>query len=339
MELRYLNFEDKSAWDGLVKASVCSGFMQSWEWSRFKEEAGQRVFRLGIMDGNVLIGGAIVYAVESSLGTSPLIIPHGPVLPWDRTDLAQEALRFLLKEFNVIARDLGAPALRVEPVVSAETMARYFPEAKRAPIDLIPTPSLLIDIARPDQEILAGMKPKGRYNIKQAAKQGVETSCGVSMDLLEEFYALFELTCVRHRFTGENLEFFQSLMQHLSVEKMARIYLTRYRGVLTSAAIVVFYGPTATYLYGGSLPFFPRSMSSYDLHWRAMRDAREEGCRYYDFYGIAPKDNPRHPYARFTAFKKKFGGRLTTNTGAHDMIFYEQLSDLWLKQMDEMLVS
>ncbi|MBF0532696.1 MAG: peptidoglycan bridge formation glycyltransferase FemA/FemB family protein, partial [Candidatus Omnitrophica bacterium] len=153
------------------------------------------------------------------------------------------------------------------------------------------------------------------------------------------FYSLFELTGVRHRFSGESPEFFQDLIRDLSSAGMARIYLSRYRGVVTSAAIVIFYGQTATYLYGGSLPFFPQAMSSYDLHWTAMRDARAAGCRSYDFYGIAPDNQPFHPYAKFTEFKKKFGGRPVNHAGAQDIIFYEQFADLWLKQMEKVAIN
>ena len=339
MELRHLNIQDKTSWDSLVKKSSCSGFMQSWAWSQFKENSGQKIYRLGLIDNHEIIGGATAYIVESSLGTSPLIVPQGPVLSWDNPINIEQALQLLLTELGIIAQEHHTPVLRVEPAISADLMAKFFPMAQRAPIDLIPTPSLLIDIDRPDEAILAGMKPKGRYNIKQASKRGVETVSGTSPEFIEEFYNLFELTCMRHRFTGENLDFFQDLVRCLSPEGMARVYLSRYRGVVTSAAIMIFYGRTATYLYGGSSPFLPQSMSSYDLHWTAIRDAREAGCCSYDFYGIAPDDNPLHPYVKFTAFKKKFGGRLSNNAGAQDVIFYEQLASLWLKQMETVAVN
>ncbi len=291
------------------------------------------------MDKETVIGGAIVYMVESSLGTSPLIIPQGPVLPWHNLVLAGEAWDILFKELNVLARQFRSAVLRVEPAVSVDMMTKFFPTAKRAPIDLVPAPSLLITINRPDKDILADMKPKGRYNIKQAAKHGVETVWEISTVFLEESYKLFNLTCLRHRFTGESFDFFVNLVEHLRTKNMLRIYLTRYRGVVTSTAIIILYGQTATYLYGGSLPFFPQTMSSYDLHWTAMKEARLAGCRFYDFYGIAPENQPFHPYAKFTNFKKKFGGHPTIHAGAYDIIFYQQLSALWLKQMDAMAVN
>ena len=32
------------------------------------------------------------------------------------------------------------------------------------------------------------------------------------------------------------------------------------------------------------------------------------GCNYYNFWGIAPPDKPKHPWAGLSVFKKGFGG-------------------------------
>jgi len=339
MELRYLNNSDKEAWEKLAQTSASGGFMQSWAWSRLKEGSGQKVLRLGLVHEGTLCGGAMVYTVESSLGASPLLMPHGPVLPWHQPDIARRGLLLLEQECAALAQKLNAPALRVEPVLPPDIAAKFFPSAKRAPIDLVPTPSLVVDIGRSDAEILAGMKQKGRYHIKQAMRRGVEIVYGASDDFVEEFYALLELTGVRHRFPVEAKEFFCRLMEYLGPAGMARVYLARYKGMATAAAIAIFYGANATYLYGASSPFLPKLMSNYLLHWRMMQDARQCGCRAYDFYGIAPEGKPFHPYARFTEFKKKFGGKVVANAGAHDIIFYGQLSELWLKQVDALYVA
>ena len=336
MELVYLEIRHKQAWDQMVKQAHGSGFMQSWAWGAWKENSGQKVVRLGVMEGQRLIGGATAYLVASALGSSPLMVPQGPVLPWQDLDSAKAARELLLNELQLIAHREKCPILRLEPGISNEQKQIFFPQARRAPIDLVPTPSLMVDIDMTEQDILKQMKPKGRYNIKRASGKGVETQWGTSQEDLASFYELFDLTCIRHRFIGEQREFFEGLVHHLSKEDMVRIYLSRYRGNVVSAAIVLMYGQTATYLYGGSSPFFSGSMASYDLHWTAMRDARKQGCRYYDFYGIAPEDNLFHPYVRFTAFKKKFGGRVVAHAGAQDIIFYEQLSATWLKHLEAM---
>jgi len=49
-------------------------------------------------------------------------------------------------------------------------------------------------------------------------------------------------------------------------------------------------------------------MAPYLLHYEAMLRAKARGHAWYDFYGIAPQDRPDHPWAAFSAFKRKFGG-------------------------------
>lgn len=50
-----------------------------------------------------------------------------------------------------------------------------------------------------------------------------------------------------------------------------------------------------------------------------------------DLYGIAPDDQPDHPYARFSQFKTRFGGRKVGLAGARDLYFYPQLARLWAR--------
>ena len=38
-------------------------------------------------------------------------------------------------------------------------------------------------------------------------------------------------------------------------------------------------------------------------------EAKERGLERFDFYGITDNDDPHHPWAGFTAFKKSFGGQ------------------------------
>ena len=48
----------------------------------------------------------------------------------------------------------------------------------------------------------------------------------------------------------------------------------------------------------------------YLLQWEAIKEAKNRGCKMYDFWGFTdPKKEPRHPWAGPTLFKMGFGGR------------------------------
>lgn len=332
MKAAPLTLEHFKPWNDLVRGCPASGFMQSWEWSEFKEADGVKVERVGVFDGGVLAAGAMIYRVETSLGVSPLAMPQGPVLPWDEPGRAAACWGALKGRLAALAGRSGSPMARVEPFLAG--LPPYLGGALRAPLDLVPTPTLLVPLAASDGEQLAGMTQKGRYNARLAERKGVEVVSAPDNALTGEFHELFSLTCARHNFPGEPVGFFQRLMAALGPAGLARTYLATYQGMPAAAAVAVFFGEKATYLYGGTSPFLTRTMAAYAMHRRIMSDAREKGCKVYDMYGVAPTDQPRHPYARFSAFKARFGGTLARSAGAHDVYFYPQLARTLVSRLE-----
>jgi len=324
LKLIGLSEEYRERWNYLLMQTPESGFMQSWEWSRFKEAEGQRVLRLGVVDNDDLIAGAMVYCAGSH---APYLMPHGPVLAWQNEAQAKCAFDLIYDKLGKVAEQTHSPIIRIEPLLS--DIPAWMGSPVRAPLDLSPTPTLMIDIGKSEDELLAAMHPKGRYNIRLAIKKGVEIICRNDAQALDDFYFLFELTYRRHDFFGESKRFFENMDKYLG----SRIYFAYYQGMLLSSAIAVFFGNKATFLYGGSLPFMRSVMSPYLMHWKIMQDAKAMGCRWYDFFGIAPPNDPNHVYARFSRFKSRFGGKIVTTIGAHDFYLYPQLAELWINRL------
>ncbi|RLE05174.1 MAG: peptidoglycan bridge formation protein FemAB, partial [Candidatus Aminicenantes bacterium] len=46
----------------------------------------------------------------------------------------------------------------------------------------------------------------------------------------------------------------------------------------------------------------------YLLLWKAIQEAKKRNCEIFNFWGIAPKNKPKHPWQGLTFFKKGFGG-------------------------------
>lgn len=332
MRAARLGAEHFKAWNDLVRANPASGFMQSWEWADFKEASGVKVERLGLFEGEDLAGGAMVYSVDSTLGASPLALPHGPVLPWEEPARAEAGFRVLKEKLAELAGGSGSPLARFEPFL--EELPGWFGRLPRAPVDLVPTPTLLVPVMPSEEEQLANMTQKGRYNARLAQRKGVAVASAPDNSLTADFHELFELTCCRHNFAGEPLGFFTGLMAALGPAGMARTYLATYQGMPAAAAVAAFFGGRATYLYGGTSPFLTRTMAAYAMHAAILGDARARGCHTYDMYGVAPEDQPLHAYAKFSAFKARFGGRLFRPAGAHDLYFYPQLAKSFASRLE-----
>lgn len=319
LKIRELNLSQSYLWDSLLQAAPTGCFMQSWTWADFKELEGYKTFRSGLFLNEELVGGCIFYLYPNPSKANLLIAPGGPILP---ANYPEKGMQLLLELANAIA-NRGAIALRIEPLWTQKPDC--LTGFARAPVDLLPSETLLIDLRPAESKILAAMKPKGRYNLRLSWRYGVKTEFRSDSQAIPLFYDLFWETVQRQQFFGEPYGFFINLCQTLFPAKMAEIGLASWQGQILAAILVVYWGDRATYLYGGRSLSHPQVMATYALHWAAMQRARARGYVTYDFYGFTR--NPNHAYAKFSQFKSQFGGEPVTTIGAHDYFFYDQLAD------------
>jgi lipid II:glycine glycyltransferase (peptidoglycan interpeptide bridge formation enzyme) len=50
-----------------------------------------------------------------------------------------------------------------------------------------------------------------------------------------------------------------------------------------------------------------------------MKYAKAHGKKYFDLYGIAPTDDPNHPWSGVTQFKSRFGGEVVHYNPTYDL--------------------
>jgi peptidoglycan pentaglycine glycine transferase (the first glycine) len=327
LELRPLGPEWDERWDILVGVSPASGFMQSSAWAAFKRAEGHLTPRYGLFAGDEhLIGGGSLLLYPHGREAGFLICPEGPVLAWDDVPLARAGLRLLIAQAEELARQHGALGLRIEPHLPPPrpSLLRNW---SRAPIDLMPVHTLMLDLTVSNDVLLANMHPKVRYNLRLSVRHGVEVIESEDMADLRAFYDVFTETALRSQIFAEPYGFFLNLGAALFPAKRASLFLARWQGQTLAAILVIYCGRRATYLYGGSLRQGRHVMPNYALHWAAFQAARTRGCVEYDFYGYDPFDQPEHLFAGISRFKNQWGARRVDSLGAHDLIFYDQLAD------------
>ncbi|MFM2060748.1 MAG: hypothetical protein RLZZ507_418 [Cyanobacteriota bacterium] len=320
LTVRELKTSEITSWDLLVKSSQFGCFMQTSIWANFKELEGYKTWHYGLFLNDELVGGCIYYLYPHTNKANLLFTPGGPILPENNPEIG---MQLLLEKGEIIAREQGAIALRIEPL--SQEKPDYFKDFVRAPADLLPCETLLIDLRPNTDEIFASMKPKGRYNIRLSQRYGVKIEFSNDSQNIPIFYDLFWETVERQEFFGEAYGFFINLCQTLFKENMAEIGLATWNGEILAAILVVYCGQTATYLYGGSSLLHRQVMANYGLHWQAIQRAKLRGCQVYDFYGFTRDTN--HGYTKFSQFKSQFGGTHIKTIGAHDYFFYDQLAD------------
>jgi lipid II:glycine glycyltransferase (peptidoglycan interpeptide bridge formation enzyme) len=197
---------------------------------------------------------------------------------------------------------------------------------RRAPVDVQPTSTVIVDLAADEAQVLARMKSKTRYNIRLAQRRGVEVAVVPAADALggplAEWYRLYRDTAARHHITAHGERYFATLFELAAdaARPEPRLYLisAHHGGEPVGGIVVSVCGEMARYLYGASTLRHRALMGNYALQWAAMQLAREQGCSAYDLYGISPSADSDHPWAGLYRFKTGFGGTIEHRCGCWD---------------------
>lgn len=71
---------NKTQWEDFLSKNKEISFLQSWNWGEFNTVTGEKIWRLGIFDGDNLETVTLVIKVKARRG-SFLFVPYGPVYP------------------------------------------------------------------------------------------------------------------------------------------------------------------------------------------------------------------------------------------------------------------
>ncbi len=318
----YTDPQDQAAWDKRVAAAPGGHLLQSWAWGELKARFGWGVQRIAVGQACAQI---LYRPLPGGLGTLAYI-PKGPVAHDD------SEFQLLLDEIDPLARREGAICLKIEP--NLEDDPRHVQLLQQwgfrfSPQQVQPQRTLVVDLDGEPDAILQRMKQKTRYNIGLAERKGVTVRAGDETDL-PAFYVLMEETAQRDGFAIHSREYYDTAHHLLASTGKGRLLLAEYEGQLLGTLSVLALGDTACYMYGATSNEHRNRMPAYALQWAAMLWAREQGCRFYDLWGVPDEDEDTLE-AHFTErsdglwgvyrFKRGYGGRLVRTIGAWDRVY------------------
>jgi lipid II:glycine glycyltransferase (peptidoglycan interpeptide bridge formation enzyme) len=290
----------KESWNQFIIQNNGS-FLQSWQWGEFRESLGQRIWRIDI---NGLKGLVVKYNLP--LNKSYLYCPRGPV-----GEVLDKDFQEFLKQVRDIAKQEDSVFLKIEPGRNL----RELPLA-RSSKQIQPSKTIILEITKPEDELLSQLHQKTRYNIRLAQRKGVIVQQASDKESLDIFLGLLEETAQRDKFHLHPRNYYQKMLEILGKEGMVKLFLAQYQNRVIAANLVCFFCQTATYLHGASDYNFRQLMSPYLLQWQAILEAKKLGFKYYDFWGIDEKKWPG-----VTRFKRGFNGQEITYPGAFNLVF------------------
>lgn len=293
MTIRTLQNNEYELYEQWLSTKTENTLWQSLEWKNFQENLGRTTEIFVAENSDAIIGSALVVKDKTTFGLEAWEVSRGPIVE------SPEVKKALLAEIEVQAKKSRCMVLYCSPLSDIE-LHGWKPSNRLVFGDY----TRIVNLEQSEKEILKQMKQKGRYNIKVSEKKGVTV---LQSDNLEEFIGLMAQTSKRDGFTAQKAEHYR-----LFLKTMPSFLLMAYNQEQQPIAglIGVLSGSTGIYYYGASLHEYRSLMAPYALQWHAMQYCKGQGCTKYDLLGIAPPNEPKHPWVGISAFKEKFGGEV-----------------------------
>jgi peptidoglycan pentaglycine glycine transferase (the first glycine) len=307
---------DSQDWKKFITSRPQAHLLQMAEWGELKDDFGWEAVR--IVAGE---SGVQVLFRNLPLGFSLAYIPKGPL---------GEEWESLWPEVDTVCRSRRAVFLKVEPDAWEGNDAGERLRAsgfRPSPHAIQPRQTLVLDIHGEEDDILAQMKQKTRYNIRLAEKKGVVVTPSAD---IEGFSRMMDATGERDAFGVHTLAYYQRTYELFHPAGACELLVASFEDESLAALMVFVQGERAWYFYGASTDLHRNRMPTYLLQWEAIRWAKAKGCRQYDLWGIPDADEETLE-AQFTRradglwgvyrFKRGFGGELKRSAGAWDKVY------------------
>ncbi len=308
----------KQIWESFLLQCDEKTFLDSWNWGEFQKKMGNKIWRLGIYENENLLSVVLVIKITAKRG-SFLFLPHSPIV---KNNGEQFSSNFggelfsvslsILRELKKIARQENCSFIRIAPIWERnDENIKIFKDLgfRQAPIHMHPELTWKLDIKPDEDQLLMDMRKTTRYLIRQAQKnKDIEIIQSNNIQDIEKFDKLYQTTVNRQGFAPFSLNYLKNEFSVFQPDNQISIFLGRYKNEIVSSAIIIFWQGIGFYHQGASSLKYPKIPVSYLLQWEAIREAKRRGCRLYNFWGIAPDNNKKHPWYGLTLFKMGFGG-------------------------------
>ncbi len=307
-------------WARILEGLPQQPLLQSYLWGEFKSRYGWSPERWAWTgeDGQPRAAAQVLrrrWPSRARLSFASIAYcPRGPVLNWEDIRLAKAVLSDLAA-LSAAPRTL---MIKLEPdVETSEQLVNLLARSgwirSTQPVQFGST--MLLDLNLGEEGLLAAMKPKTRYNIRLAARHGVEVRAGTAQDF-DRLYDMYAETSVRDGFVIRPRGYYRSAWGDFMAAGLAQPFIAHVEGEPVAGLIAYRYGRRAWYLYGMSRGAFRERMPNHALQWAAIRWAREAGCDTYDLWGAPETPDPADPMWGVYRFKEGFGARLVRLAGS-----------------------
>jgi lipid II:glycine glycyltransferase (peptidoglycan interpeptide bridge formation enzyme) len=282
-------------------------FLQSPGWIDFNKAYSYKTWSLGMFQGKDLISAMFVFKIAAKRGTI-LFCPHGPIM----TEASPEILKTWHAYLKNLAKKEYCVCIRISPLLPKTIENESFFTNlgyRSAPTHMHAELSTILDLTVDIETTKKGM----RKTTRQMCKKGDTLIQNGDIQVVEytsvpdSLYAVYASTASRGGFVPFTQKYLNQEYESFSKKEKCKILAIQKGDTIYSWGLWIISGKRAFYHQGANI-LDKHIPASYISHWQGIQWAKSQGAISYDFWGVGPKDDPKHPWANISLFKRGFGG-------------------------------
>jgi len=300
-------------------------FTQAKFYGDWQRTIGRVVKRFLIENNSETVGYIQLIKYPLPFGKSYFYAPYGPVIKKGAVSL--ELLSFLKTELRSVASTNDTVFVRLDftPQINKDFVGKIFTASHLYTYHSAyfqPRNEWFLELDKPEDEILDAMHEKTRYSVRLAIRRDVQVEIVTEnfKNYFNDFYALMKETAQRNKFSLHPKNYYEVVFDSLSGINGSFLSVARYDQKVLAIDMIVVFGKTANYVFGGSSTESRNRVPTYLAQWRAICHAKKIGCMNYNFGGISVGDGTYKGWEGLTAFKKKFGGFQVDRSPLYDTV-------------------
>ena len=322
----------KKTWNNFIINSNFKfySFLQSWEWWEFQELAWKKIKRLWIYNNEKLIWVMLIIKVIAKRGNY-YFIPHGPLILWEYFDILTE----IIDDLIVLAELDDMSFIRFNSWVKNTIINKnHFNKLWfiNAPMHEHAEDTHLLNLEQSEEELLKNIKKKDRYYINRAIKEWVKIRIDNKIDHIEKLIKLHHnhahRTNWKKTYSAFSSHFIKNLYKvfwnHISTISAS------YKNEIESILMTIRFWKTCVYYIAASDIKHPKFSPNYLCQWEAIKHAKQNWANIYNFWWVSPDNNPKHPIAGVTKFKRKFAWYDYSLLHAQDLVLSPKYYLNWI---------
>lgn len=315
------------AWDNFVLSLPDGHHEQTSLWGQIRVRYGWRIARCVLKEKGKIVAGCQAQVRSIGRFGKAAYITFGPCVGDGNEALTEACLEELKKFFGGIGVMFALVGLPYDGHGLIPTMERhgFFRKPARLHPRFLET-TLVIDLTKKPEDIMAEMRPNTRSNIRRALKKGIKVIEGNAQDV-DMFRQLMVSLCKR-RGTAPNPpqpDFFHHLWNGFSRKGWIKLFKAMNGPETVSAALAIPFGDWFRVWKVGWSGQHGNLKPNEALEWAMIEHAQRTGHRYFDFVELDPiqarsilsgqgiNSMPKSA----TSYKMGFGGEIKMLPGAY----------------------